>query len=189
MSAELAPEQRRAMEYLAKKGSLAPLAKLQQQLRDAFAAMEEALDAVPETERESSPGGKWSAHQILDHLVLSHAPAVAQFESLLAGADGGLAVPADLQSADEEREGWSVLRGRLAAIHRDFLRLIADAGDDVPLDAKAGVEMVVKVSGEPRHWIERLDWKAFVQAIRVHTLEHQAQLGRLREASSHHELS
>jgi hypothetical protein len=40
------------------------------------------------------------------------------------------------------------------------------------------VEIVVKVASQPMHWVEHLDWKAFVQAIRVHTLEHHHQLQR-----------
>jgi hypothetical protein len=66
----------------------------------------------------------------------------------------------------------------MSVMHAGFLRLIDDASDDAPLDARAGVEMVVKVNGEPLHWLEQLDWKAFIQAIRVHTLEHREQLQR-----------
>jgi hypothetical protein len=40
------------------------------------------------------------------------------------------------------------------------------------------IEMVVKVDAKPVHWLEPLDWKAFVQGIRVHTLEHLNQLER-----------
>jgi len=33
-------------------------------------------------------------------------------------------------------------------------------------------------------WEERLDWKAFAQALRVHTIEHRSQIERaLRELS------
>jgi hypothetical protein len=42
--------------------------------------------------------------------------------------------------------------------------------------------MVVKASGsnapEILEWVEALDWKAYVQAIRVHTHEHCAQVER-----------
>ena len=174
------PEQLRALDYLARKGTAAPVETLRAQLQKAFAGVEELFDQVREDERSSRPSpDKWSAHEILDHLVLSHDPAIPQFESLLSGADPeGVAVPADLHSDDDERADWNDLRDRLAAIHRTFNDLMAKANDDVSLDPKAAVEMVVKVDGEPLHWIERLDWKAFIQAIRVHTVEHQSQLQR-----------
>jgi hypothetical protein len=42
--------------------------------------------------------------------------------------------------------------------------------------------MVVKVSGpdaaEAVEWVEALDWKAYAQALRIHTHEHCAQVER-----------
>lgn len=178
----LSPEQQRALDYLAKKGTAMPALTLRQQLADAFAAAERAFDGVPVALRESAPAaGKWSAHEILDHLVLSHEPAIEQFASLLRGVSpDGVAIPADLHR--DERPEWSDLRAQLGEVHRAFLHLMESASDDVSLDAKATVEMVVKVDSQPRHWLERVDWKAFVQAVRVHTLEHQRQLGRTIDA-------
>ena len=47
---------------------------------------------------------------------------------------------------------------------------------------RAPFVMVIKVTGEhgPEilEWVEALDWKAYAQAIRVHTHEHQAQVER-----------
>jgi len=173
----LLPEQQRAMDYLAKKGTHAPADKLRQQLGDAFAAVERAFDEVPVGQRESSADGKWSAHEILDHLVLSHGPAIAQFASLLEGVSpDGVAIPADLHR--DERPEWNESRTQLGEIHREFMRLMESASDDTSLEAKAVVEIVVKVDSQPKHWFERLDWKAFIQGIRVHTVEHQKQLER-----------
>ena len=176
----MTPEQTRAMDYLARKGTGASAETLRTQLGKAFAAVEELFDQVREDERSRRPAAdKWSAHEILDHLVLSHGPAIPQFESLLSGIDSeGTAVPADLHTDDDQRAPWTDLRDRLAAIHRAFLASMATATDDVSLAPKAEVEIVVKVDGRPLHWFERLDWKAFIQAIRVHTIEHHNQLQR-----------
>lgn len=172
------PEQRKAMDYLARKGTKAPAEKLRTQLRDAFASAEQAFGAVPLEKRERAPApGKWSPHEILDHVVLSHGPAIPQLASLMAGVrPQSVAVPADLHR--EERPAWDALRAELGAIHREFLDAIATASDNLSLDVKVMIEMVVKVDAKPVHWLEPLDWKAFIQAIRMHTLEHLNQLER-----------
>lgn len=174
----LLPEQQRALDYLANKGTNAPAEKLRQQLGDAFVAVERAFDNVPVEQRETPPAtGKWSAHEILDHLVLSHGPAIEQFASLLKGVSpDGIAIPADLHR--DVRPEWSELRTQLGEIHRQFLQLMESSSDDVPLEAKAIIEIVVKVDSKPMHWFERIDWKAFIQGIRVHTVEHLKQLER-----------
>lgn len=177
------------MDYLARKGTLASVDRLSKQLREAFAAVEELFDQVTVDEREVPPApGKWSPHEILDHLLLSHGPAIPQLASLLQGVSPpGVAIPAGLQSPVGERAEWGKLRVALGKIHQELLELIAAAPDDLSLEPKAVVEIVVKVaardgSPEPVHWLERLDWKAFVQGIRVHTLEHQNQLQRALQA-------
>lgn len=170
------PEQTRALDYLARKGTNAPLETLRAQLRDAFAKIESAFDGVSEGDRGRAPEGKWSPHEILDHLVLSHGPAVPQLESLLAGVSVSEAIPADLHR--EERPPWDELRKELASIHRRMLSLLDTASDDHSLEPKVSIVMVIKVGGEAKHWIEALDWKASVQSIRVHTLEHHDQLQR-----------
>ena len=174
-------EQLRALDYLARKGTNASVDVLRAQLRKAFAEIEARFDGVSGDARGVQPTpGKWSAHQILDHLVLSHGPAVPQFGSLLEGiTPGGVAIPANLQSADDERGSWDDLRARLGAIHAEFVRLLDGAPNDLSLEPKAIVAIVVKAGGEPIEWLEPLDWKAFIQGVRVHTLEHQAQLERL----------
>jgi hypothetical protein len=68
-------------------------------------------------------------------------------------------------------------------MHREIEALLATAPGTADLQPKAVVEMVVKVTvtGEdpkPVHWFEQLDWKAFAQAVRSHTLEHHSQLER-----------
>jgi tRNA (Thr-GGU) A37 N-methylase len=77
---------------------------------------------------------------------------------------------------------WDLLVLELKDIHANILQLTLDAGDATPIIAKAPFVMVVKASGsnapEILEWVEALDWKAYVQAIRVHTHEHCAQVER-----------
>jgi DinB superfamily len=209
----LLPEQTRALDYLARKGTNAPIATLRSQLREAFAAIETAFDAVPSENRDRAPQpGKWSPREILDHLVLSHGPAIPQLESLLAGAgvprgssevprssseflgktrepeeprgtprnpeEPMSPIPAGLHRPDDERPPWDALRVELGDIHRRFVALVDGATDAHSLDVKAPIVMVVKAGGKPLEWVDHFDWKAVVQAIRMHTLEHHEQLKR-----------
>jgi hypothetical protein len=180
MSEALHPEQVRARDYLVRKGTLAPLAPLRMKLRETFAKIEGAFDSVAAEERDRVPApGKWSPREILDHLVLSHGPAIPQMKSLLSGVSPeGVAVPAGLHRPHEERPSWAELRVRLGEIHRQLTALLDQATDDLSLEPKAVIEMVIKVDDQPRHWFESIDWKALTQAIRVHTLEHDHQLQR-----------
>jgi hypothetical protein len=181
----LYPEQLRALDYLKRKGTDAPADEIRRQVAGAIAKIEEVVDAVPVSLREVSPGpGKWSVHEILDHLIESHRPALSQLESLLQGRTPETpAVPASLQSADPFSRTWGELVKALDSIHDSLWDLLWEATDAHPLDVRAPIVMVVKVtrpdgSVEPVQWEERLDWKAFVQALRVHTLEHLSQVTR-----------
>lgn len=182
---QLRPEQERALAYLRRKGTEAPVEKLRAELAEAVARIEAAFVAVPIALRSRRPGhDRWSPHEILDHLVESHRPAVSQLAALLDGEDAPEAIPASLQSADPRAKPWDQLLAELCAVHRAWLELLESEGTDGPLGAKAGIVMVVKVATAPEappqpvEWYERLDWKAFTQALRAHTLEHLAQLER-----------
>src|SRR5262245_43737915 len=181
----LYPEQLRALDYLKRKGTDAPADEIRSKLADAFDKFEAAVAAVPVSLRQVAPGpGTWSVHEILDHLVESHDPALGQLLCLLYGrTPEGAAIPASLQSADPLSHPWERLVAQLEAIHTAFLTLLEGATDSHRLDVSAPIVIVVKVarpdgSLEPVQWEERLDWKAFVQALRVHTLEHLSQVTR-----------
>jgi DinB family protein len=181
----LYPEQLRALDYLKRKGTNAPADEIRSKLADAFEKFEAAVAAVPISLRQVAPGPrKWSVHEILDHLIESHRPALDQLQSLLQGeTPEGPAIPASLQSADPLSHPWEQLVSELQDIHSTFLELLEPASDSHRLDVRAPIVIVVKVqrpdgSLEPVQWEERLDWKAFVQALRVHTLEHLSQVAR-----------
>src|SRR5918992_2946726 len=182
---DLYPEQLRAVEYLKRRGTDAPADEIRVKVAESLGKFEAALAAVPAPLRQVSPGpGKWSVHEILDHLVESHRPALDQLSSLLQGqTPEGAAIPASLQSADPLSRPWDDLVADLQGIHREFLRLLEPATDSHRLDVRAPLVMVVKVqrpdgSLEPVQWEERLHWKTFIQALRVHTLEHLSQITR-----------
>lgn len=89
-------------------------------------------------------------------------------------------IPARLTSVDPFQRSWDVLVESLKQIHSDLLSVVAGADDAGVLAARAPFVMVVKTSGdagsEILEWAEALDWKAYAQAVRVHTHEHLAQV-------------
>lgn len=181
----LHPEQIRALEYLKRKGTDAPADGIRSKVADLFGKFEAAVAAVPVSLRQIAPGpGRWSVHEILDHLVESHRPALDQLSSLLQGkTPESAAIPASLQSADPLSRPWDDLVAELEGVHNALLELLTPATDSHRLDVRAPIVIVIKVlrpdgSLEPMQWEERLDWKAFVQALRVHTLEHLSQITR-----------
>ena len=185
------PEQVRALDYLKRKGSDAPIELLRQRIADAFADFETMIASVPPALRRQSPApGRWSAQEIVDHLIQSHRPAVVQLESLLKGLipETG-AVPASLQSTDPLARNWDELVAELKHINASLISLLEDASDSCSLEVRARVTMVMKADDplgpqDSVQWEERLDWKAFAQTLRVHTIEHRSQIERtLRELS------
>jgi DinB superfamily len=178
------PERLAALDYLRRKGTDAPVSKLVSGLRSTFRRLEEALDRLPESLRTQRPSAaSWSVHEIVDHLVESHRPAVAELRALCAGVSpGGGPIPARLTSSNALERPWGQLIDDLKRVHAEVLDLIVATGDAPVVGASAPFVMVVKVSGatgsEVLEWVEALDWKAYAQALRVHTHEHLAQVER-----------
>jgi hypothetical protein len=178
------PERSAAIEYLRRKGTEAPVSRLVSGLRSTFQRFEQTIDRVPESIRTRRPdAASWSVHEIVDHLVESHRPAVMELSALCAGiSPAGGPIPARLTSRHPFDRPWTVLVDELKDIHAHILPLVIDAGDNTPTAAAAPFVMVVKVPGpsgpEVVEWVEPLDWKAYAQAIRVHTHEHCAQVER-----------
>jgi hypothetical protein len=183
--ADLRPEQQRALAYLRRKGTEAGLDALRAQVAATFADLEALLETVPPARRAARPaGGRWSVHEVVDHLVESHRPAVEQLRALLAGErPAGGPIPASLQSPRPEARPWEELIAELARIHRAFNALLASASQASSLAVTAPMVMVVKVEAPggaptPVASEHELDWKAFAQGFRVHTVEHRRQIER-----------
>jgi DinB superfamily len=178
------PERAAALDYLRRKGTEAPCRRLLSGLRSTFEKFEQAVDRVHETIRTRRPTpAAWSVHEIVDHLVESHRPAVAELRQLCEGVSPtGGPIPPRLTSADALQRPWSVLIQQLKTVHASILEVAAGANDRTPLQARGRFVMVIKVAGESGpevlEWVEALDWKAYAQALRVHTHEHLAQVER-----------
>ena len=99
------------------------------------------------------------------------------------------AVPASLQSTDPLSRNWDELVAELKHIHATLISLLEDASDSCSLAVRAPVTMIMKAddllgSQDSVRWQEQLDWKAFAQTLRVHTIAHRSQIERtLRELS------
>jgi hypothetical protein len=180
----LRPEQIRARQYFEEKGTRLPVAEIRTRLAAAFRTLEDLLATVDEaTARRRTIAGEWSVQEVVDHLVETHRPSIAELRDLLAGRrPPGQPIPAGLQSRAPMERRWADLLRDLAALHAESLAVLAGATDALPTVARAPIVMVVNVREAdgreaPLHWIEELDWKAYaVVAFRLHVLDHLNQV-------------
>lgn len=183
--APLRPEQEAALRYAREKGTEAPAESIRQRLGGTFAKLDALLASLPEAAVRIRPApDRWSVHEIVDHLVESHRPAIDELRDLVRGhqPEGG-PIPASLLSADPLGRPWPGLVRELAGIHRSLLAVLDGASEETPLTVRVPVVMVVKVREEdgslrPVEWTADFDWKAFAILLRGHTLEHVAQIER-----------
>ncbi len=178
------PEQERALNYLRRKGTEASVDAVRTSAERAFRRLESQLDDIPaKTASVRPPQGGWCVHEVVEHLLVSHRPALEQLRAFLDGRPPGDAVPAGLVSDDPFAKSWDVLVAELKEMNRDFSGTLAGISDDFSTDLRADVVMLVKAT-EPDgsvkvlEWVQGFDWKAFVTALKVHTLEHVAQIER-----------
>jgi hypothetical protein len=142
--------------------------------------------AAAEARRQALPG-EWTIHEVVDHLVASHRPGLAELEALLAGRrPPGGPIPAGLQSPDPMARPWDELVGELRGLHTRILDTLA-AAPEAPGEARAPVVMVVSAR-EPDgrtialEWVEGLDWKAYAVVFRLHELDHMRQIEKTLRA-------
>jgi hypothetical protein len=178
------PEHERARAYLLEKGTRAPVAQIRARVADAFAALEALLDGVGERQARRAPGGgEWSVHEILDHLVETHARALDEMRALLENRHSPVSpIPAGLQSADPAARAWDELRGDLRRVHAEVLDVLATAPDRLT-DVRAPIVMVINTrqpdgTMAAMQWIEECDWKACAIIFRLHELDHLGQARR-----------
>jgi hypothetical protein len=190
MTTALRPEQIKAREYLEQKGTRLPAAQVRERVAAALVRLEETLASASGAEAGRRPEpGKWSVHEIVDHLVQTHRPSIDELRDLLAGRrPAGLPIPAGLVSADPLARPWPDLVAELRRLHAEALDALDGATDAIGLDARAPIVMVINAREPdgreaPVHWIEELDWKAYaVSAFRLHTLDHRAQVVKALDA-------
>jgi DinB superfamily len=184
----LRPEQVKAKEYLDRQGSRRSAVQIRERVAAGFAALEEFLSGVAEPDARSRPiEGEWSIQEVVDHLVETHRPSVAELRELLAGRRPmGGPVPASLQSAGAMSRRWTELFDDLKRLQAEAVEVLASAPDRIT-DARAPVVMVINVkeadgSERPVHWIEELDWKAYAIVFRLHVLDHLGQARKILTA-------
>ena len=182
-------EQYRLRDYLRDKGDRLPLAEVRSRVAASFEAMEALLAPVSKDRAAERPWpGEWSIQEVVDHLLLTHAPSVGELRDLLADRrPAGPPIPAGLQSDDPFATPWRDLQAALAATHAEILRAL-DGARDAPTAARAPVIAVINVREAdgrqvPLHWTEEIAWKAYaVFAFRLHTLDHITQVKKLLAA-------
>jgi hypothetical protein len=170
----------RAIAYLEKNGTRLPLEALREKLGTVMAGMEALLATVSEEEARLRPAvGRWCVQEIVDHLIESHRPAIPQLAAALAGKDPGAAIAAHLLSAEPLAAPYARKLEELAEVHRGLGAIFGGAPEDPCATRKIPIAMVLKLpDGRLLEWEDRLDFKAYLQGLRVHTLEHQAQVER-----------
>ena len=170
----------RIMAHIRSRGTDAPPAAVHQKLAAAYASFDGLLAGLDEREATAvSAPGEWSVRDVADHLLESERPGLDELRCLVAGeAPPGPPVPASLRSKAPHHRPWPWVVGELARLHADILAVVA-AGPAPAPDGEPPTAAAVfwaEVNGEPAEWIEELDWKAYGAILRVHTLEHLAQI-------------
>ncbi len=184
------PEQERALTYLRRRGTEAPLAAIRERVAETYREIEAAASGIDEARAAARPpSGGWCVMEVVDHLTLTDRAAAEQLRVLLAGQSSPEAVPAGLLSPDPFAMPWPTLLGEFRRVHRELLAILDGASEHASLVPKAKIEMVVKHQRpdgtlEPIHWFEHFDWKAFAITFHAHNREHLAQIGRILAATA-----
>lgn len=170
----MTPDQTRAVEYLRRKGTEAPVADVRSKVAETFRELDELVAGIPaEVVRTRPRPGRWCVQEVVDHMIQSHRPAGEELAGLLQGrAPEGDPIPAHLQSPDAMEKDWPALVREMSAVHGRFADLVAEAPEDAVLEVRAPLVMVI----DGREWIEDLDWKAYAMAFRAHALGHAGQI-------------
>src|SRR5262249_49464262 len=148
------------LDYLRRKGTEAPVARLLAGLRATFQRVEQTVERVPAPMRARRPQpAAWSVHEVVDHLVETHRPAITELRALCAGISPvGPPIPARLTSAAPLSRPWDALVTDLKRVHADILAIV-EGGGGASLQPTAAFVMVVKAGGESGpevlEWIER----------------------------------
>jgi hypothetical protein len=176
---DLTPEQTRAVEYLRRSGTQAPVADIRRKVAETFRELDELVAGIPEEVVRIRPRqGRWCVQEVVDHLIVSHRPACDELADLLQGkVPEGDPIPAHLQSPDVMEKEWPALVREMSAVHGRFASLVAEAPEDTPLQARAPLIMVI----DGMEWIEELDWKAYAIAFRAHAMGHARQIRGILE--------
>ena len=168
----------RIMAHIRSRGTDAEPAAVHQKLATAYAQLDTTLAGLGPEQATTAPApGEWSVRDVADHLLESERPGLDELRSLVAGeAPAGPPVPASLRSKAPQHRPWPWLCAELARVHADVLETVASGPPAAAGEATAPAVFWAEVAGEAVEWIEPLDWRAYGAILRVHALEHLAQV-------------
>jgi hypothetical protein len=168
----------RIMAHIRSRGTEADPAAVHQKLAAAYAQFDGLLAGLTAEVATAAPApGEWSVRDVADHLLESERAGLDEIRCLVAGeAPPGPPVPASLRSKAPHHRPWPWLVAELGRLHADILDAVASGPAPVPGEPTAPGVFWAEVAGEPTEWIEELDWRAYAAVLRVHTLEHLAQI-------------
>jgi hypothetical protein len=166
------------MAHVRSRGTDAAPAAVHQKLAAAYAQFDGTLAGLrPEVATVVPAAGDWAVRDVADHLLESERAGLDELRCLVAGeAPPGPPVPASLRSKAPHHRPWPWLVAELARIHADILAVAAAGPAQSAGEPTAPGVFWAEVGGEPAEWVEELDWRAYAAVLRVHTLEHLAQI-------------
>jgi len=168
----------RIVAHVRSRGTDAEPDAVYQKLASAYATFDSLLAELGVEAATAVPApGEWSVRDVADHLLESERAGLDELRCLVAGeAPPGPPVPASLRSKAPHRRPWPWLVAEVARTHADILAAVAEGPAPAPGEPTAPAVFWAEVGGQPTEWIEELDWRAYAAVLRVHTLEHLAQI-------------
>ncbi len=168
----------RFLTHIRSRGTDAPPAAVHEKLAGAYATLDGLLAELPAETATAAPGpGQWSVRDVVDHLLETERPNLDELRCLVVGErPSGPPIAASLRSRAPHRRPWPWLVAEISRLHGDILEAAAAGPAPAPGEPTAPAVIWVKVDGEPGEWIEELDWRAYTAVLRVHALEHLAQI-------------
>ncbi len=168
----------RIMAHIRSRGTDADPAAVHQKRAAAYATFDGLLSGLNAEAATAVPApGEWSVRDVADHLLESERAGLDELRCLIAGeVPPGPPIPASLRSRAPQHRPWPWLVAEIARTHADILAAVASGPAPAPGEPTAAGVFWAEVAGEPVEWIEELDWRAYAAVLRVHTLEHLAQV-------------
>jgi DinB family protein len=168
----------RIMAHVRSRGTEAEPAAVYQKLAAAYAQFDGLLAGLSVESATAVPApGEWSVRDVADHLLESERAGLDELRCLVASeAPPAPPVPASLRSKAPHHRPWPWLAAEVARTHADILAAVAVGPASAPGEPTAPAVFWAEIAGEPTEWIEELDWRAYAAVLRVHVLEHLAQI-------------
>ena len=168
----------RLMAHIRSRGTDADPAAVHQKLSGTYAQFDGLLAGLSAEAATAAPSpGEWSVRDVVDHLLESERAGLDELRCLVAGeVPPGPPIPASLRSKAPQHRPWPWLLAEMARTHADILAVVASGPAYAPGEPTAPGVFWAEVAGEPVEWIEEMDWRAYAAVLRVHTLEHLAQI-------------